>query len=97
MLQTSTVVNYFFVFLVRLEIDYYVGTVPRRNFELKGPYEARGISKFNQITQFNTSRLLKFGVCSFPNTSREDQKCLKFIRNVTPCENKQKPSVIMVL
>ena len=96
-LQTSTVVDYFFVFLVRLEINYYVGTVPRRNLEFKGPSKGRGISKFYQITQSNTSRLLKFGVCSFPNTSREDQNCLKFIRNVTPCENNQKPSVIMVL
>ena len=69
-LQTSTVVDYFFVFLVRLEIDYYVGAVPRRNLELKGPSQGRGISKFNQITQSNTSRLLKVGSHCGPSESR---------------------------
>ena len=54
-LQTSTVVDYFFVFLVRLEIDYYVGTVPRRNLEFKGFSMGHGISKFDRITQSNTS------------------------------------------
>ena len=70
-----------------------------------GPETKLGIQRFfhgswNQQIWPNYSiqhfRLLKFGVCSFRNAGYEDQNCLKPIRNVTPCEVEQKPSVIMI-